>query len=121
MKLFQKGILAAAALSLSFATSLANAEKGGKTETRESKIEMHQKMSELHSKAVECLKSGKSEEDCHKQMMADCPMAKSGNCPFMAHHKHGKNKKADGHSCGDDKDCDCKHGEGHSHDKEKKG
>lgn len=53
--------------------------------------EQRAKMAEMHAQAAECLKSDKSFEECHKQMMENCPMARDGSCPMMGsrmmHHK----------------------------------
>lgn len=42
-----------------------------------------QKMAEMHQQMADCLKSDKSFAECHKGMMANCPMMKDGNCPMM--------------------------------------
>jgi hypothetical protein len=45
--------------------------------------EMRAQMAQLHEQMAACLKSDKSFADCHQDMMANCPMAKDGNCPMM--------------------------------------
>jgi len=47
-------------------------------------IDLHEKMADIHKKAAECLKSGKSAEDCHTQMRDNCPLKDENNdCPVM--------------------------------------
>lgn len=48
---------------------------------RKEKIEMHEKMAERHKVAAECLKAGKSLDDCNMEAMKGCPMT-GENCPF---------------------------------------
>lgn len=51
---------------------------------RTRRIEMLEKMAKAHKDAADCLKAGKSEEDCQKQMMENCPMREdAGSCPMM--------------------------------------
>jgi hypothetical protein len=38
----------------------------------QAKIQMHEHMSDMHQKAALCLKSGKTEKECHESMMAEC-------------------------------------------------
>jgi hypothetical protein len=59
----------------------------------QSKIEMHEKMAQVHKQAADCLRSGKPEKDCNAQAMKDCPMAHSGDCPFMGKMKGGHAKE----------------------------
>jgi hypothetical protein len=49
---------------------------------RKEKIELHEKMAERHKVAAECLKSGKSPDDCNMEAMKGCPMT-GENCPFV--------------------------------------
>ena len=72
----------------------------------QTKIQMHEHMADMHTKAAECLKSGKAEKDCHQEMMSMCKDMK-GDCPMMADmekmhkHMHGKMKKEDAPSVED--------------------
>lgn len=50
---------------------------------RQKMVEMHEKMSDLHKQAAECLKAGKPVKECHDAMAAQCPMGKDGVCPMM--------------------------------------
>src|SRR4051812_435693 len=35
-------------------------------------IKMHEHMADMHKKAAECLKGGKTEKECHEAMMTEC-------------------------------------------------
>jgi hypothetical protein len=63
----------------------ANKAKGTELtkEERQAKIEMHEKMANMHKGMVDCLRADKPMAECREQMMKDCPMAKSGHCPMM--------------------------------------
>ncbi len=65
------------------AVESANQAKPKASPDRKQLIEMHQKMAELHRKAADCLKAGKDIQACQDEMAKECPMAKSGDCPFM--------------------------------------
>lgn len=61
--------------------------------------EMKKNMADMYQKMADCMKSDKSMHDCHKEVMKDCPVAKStGSCPLMegmmsdGKIKHGKMK-----------------------------
>lgn len=56
---------------------------GAKDPGNKSKIELHEKMASHHKMAADCLKAGGSNETCNKEAMKDCPMMKTGKCPFM--------------------------------------
>lgn len=68
-------------------------------------IEMHEHVSEMHKNAANCLKSGKTEAQCHKAMMSECKdhskkMTGEMNCPMM-----GQMEKMDGmHEHSDESD-----------------
>lgn len=48
------------------------------------KIQMHEHMADMHKKAAECLKSGKTEKDCRDSMMTECKeMKRDMDCPMM--------------------------------------
>lgn len=49
---------------------------------RQSMIERHEKMADLHKKVAECLKAGKPVDECHAAMAKECPMRGSGACPM---------------------------------------
>ena len=77
----------------------------GKVMDKKEAIEMHEFMSDVHKKAAECVRSGKSENECHEAMMAACKEhckgMKGDHCPMMDHdgmkmqkHRHDKNEAA---------------------------
>ena len=69
-----------------------------------SMAQMHEHMSEMHKNAASCLKSGKSENQCHEAMMSECKeqsknMKGEMNCPMMDKMgKSGKMGHMQGHS-----------------------
>lgn len=78
--------------------ALANHHDGAMKEpTKEERTQMV----DLYSKMADCLKTEKPMADCHKEVVASCPMAKAGKCPMMMGHHHadgehgkkGKGKK----------------------------
>ena len=61
--------------------------------------EMKKDMADMHQKMADCLRTDKSMQDCHGEMMKDCQGAKaSGHCSMMdsmmskGGMKHGKMK-----------------------------
>ncbi len=54
-----------------------------KSEVTEVSKEARQKMAEMHQQMADCLKSDKTYLECHKNMMANCPMTNEGSCPMM--------------------------------------
>jgi hypothetical protein len=99
-----RGILSVLAVVCFFGFGMKSfAEDTAKTKDQvQSKIEMHEKMAEMHKKAAVCLKAGKPEMECHKDMKEmmvqhkgemkdmDCPMM--GDMAKMHKHMHGKEK-----------------------------
>lgn len=62
------------------------------------KPEFHEKMAEHHKKMGECLKSGKTGDECHEAMAADMQDMKMGDhegCPFSKETKGAKAKKTE--------------------------
>ena len=55
--------------SFTYAEEQATSEKSVKDQVQ-SKIEMQEKMSDVHKKAAECLKLGKPEKECYQPIMA---------------------------------------------------
>ncbi|WP_413288803.1 hypothetical protein [Bdellovibrio sp. HCB337] len=45
--------------------------------------EQRKQMANMHLKAAECLNSTKTVQECHQEMMKNCPMMKDGSCPMM--------------------------------------
>ncbi len=81
----RKMTMAAACLTLAagLAARAADPAPAKPATDRQQMIEMHQKMAELHRKAAECLMAGKDVKECHDAMVKECPMTKTGACPFM--------------------------------------
>lgn len=57
--------------------------------------EMKKNMADMYQKMADCMKTDKLMQDCHKEVMKDCPVAKAtGSCPLMdgmkGMMKHGK-------------------------------
>ena len=78
------------------AASLCSAEETAQAKKAEqSQIQMHEQMAKAHQQAVDCLKSGKSEEECRKAFHQTCEEAGGpGNCgPWMMHHRAGRKGK----------------------------
>lgn len=45
--------------------------------------ESRKDMAEMYQKMADCLRTGKSSEDCQRQIAKDCPVvAKTGQCPI---------------------------------------
>jgi hypothetical protein len=74
----------------------ANAEPGDKKppaltkEERQSRAERHEKMSAMHAKMAQCLRSDKPLAECREQMHKDCPMGKDGGGCGMMEEGHGR-------------------------------
>jgi hypothetical protein len=79
MKTLLAAVLLAAAVPFASAAAPAKAPP----QDRAALIAMHEKMIAAHQKMVDCLKSDKSVQACRDEMRKDCPMAKSGQCPYM--------------------------------------
>lgn len=64
-------------------------------EQNQDHIQMHERMAKAHQQAADCIKSGKTEEDCRKAFHEMCKEAggpeKCG--PWMMHHKMGRKGK----------------------------
>ena len=85
------GVLVCFALgfsSLSFAedkaqpTTGTSASKGAVMSTMSP--ELRKDMANMYQKMADCLRTGKSSEDCQKQVAKDCPViAKTGQCPIL--------------------------------------
>ena len=44
---------------------------------QQGKIQMHEHMASLHTKAADCLRAGKKEKECHEAMMKECKEMKT--------------------------------------------
>lgn len=68
---------------------------GTEAEQKPSPIQMHEQMAKAHQQAADCLKSGKSEEECRSAFHDMCKGAGGpGKCDgWMMHHKMGRKGK----------------------------
>lgn len=98
-----KTVSAAALLFALMITTTASAnEKGASTHSANHMAatpEMKKDMADMHQKMADCLRTDKSMQDCHGEMIKDCQGAKaSGHCSMMdgmmgkGGMKHGKMK-----------------------------
>lgn len=82
-----------------------------KEDDRQTVIEIHEKMAERHRVASSCLKANRPVADCNREAMKECPMMKSGMCPFMGaggmmgggEKKKGMHERMKGMDHGDDR------------------
>ncbi len=75
-RVFALGALAVAAIGIYASAPVIPLE-------RRSKVELHEKMAELHQRAAACLRQGSAVEDCHRESRKDCPLAATPRCPFV--------------------------------------
>ncbi len=46
--------------------------------------ELRKDMADMYQKMADCVRTGKSSEDCQQQIAKNCPvLAKTGKCPLM--------------------------------------
>lgn len=85
----------------------ANSKAVNNTSTAsEQSPEMKKNLADMYQKMADCMKTDKSQHDCHKEIIKDCPVAKAtGSCPLMngmegmknqGKMKHGKMKDMKG-------------------------
>ncbi len=95
---FHKSAAIALILSLSLSTVVMAQTKNKAATSQmqtEQSPEMKKNMADMYQKMADCMKTDKSMNDCHKEIMKDCPVAKeTGSCPLMDGMKgkmnHGK-------------------------------
>ena len=64
-------------------SSLSFGEDKSQSMTGQMSPELSKDMANMYQKMADCLKTGKSSEDCQRQIAKDCPMvAKTGQCPI---------------------------------------
>ncbi len=103
-----KAVSASAVLLALLISAAASAEEKGMSAHSANHMagtpEMKNDMADMHQKMAECLRTEKSMQDCHGEMMKNCQDAKApGHCSMMESMmnkggmKHGKmkHKKAD--------------------------
>ena len=62
--------------------------------------ELRNDMADMYQKMADCLRTGKSSQDCQQQIAKDCPVvAKTGQCPLekgMGHMKGPRGMRPEG-------------------------
>ncbi len=75
------GILVCLTFGLS---SMSFGEDKSRSMTNQMSPELQKDMANMYQKMADCLRTGKSNEDCQKQVAKDCPViAKTGQCPIL--------------------------------------
>ena len=74
--------------SLSFAEDKSRSTTGNSARTGAAMSmmspELRKDMADMYQKMADCLRTGKSSENCQKQVAKDCPVvAKTGQCPIL--------------------------------------
>ena len=64
-------------------SSVSFGEDKSQSMTDQMSPELRKDMANMYQKMADCLKTGKSSEDCQRQIVKDCPVvAKTGQCPI---------------------------------------
>lgn len=64
-------------------SSLSFGEGKSQSMTGQMSPELRKDMADMYQKMADCLRTGKSSEDCQRQIATDCPViAKTGQCPL---------------------------------------
>lgn len=64
-------------------SSLSFGEDKAQSMTDQMAPEFRKDMANMYQKMADCLRTGKSSEDCQRQIAKDCPVvAKTGQCPI---------------------------------------
>jgi hypothetical protein len=70
--------IVAVCLTLGLASLSVGEDKSGQMSP-----ELRKDMADMYQKMADCLRTGKSSEDCQRQIAKDCPvLAKTGQCPI---------------------------------------
>jgi hypothetical protein len=85
------------AISVNSAASAQSPQPMVSESKKESMVERHKKMSEMHSKMAACLESDRPAKECRKEMRETCSAAGGGECSMMG--KKGKGMRNKGGSC----------------------
>lgn len=69
-----------------------NKDSTKESNQKQSLAQMHEQIAKVHQQAADCLKSGKSEDECQKMFHEMCKQGpNAGECgPWMMHHMHRK-------------------------------
>ncbi|MEP6890436.1 MAG: hypothetical protein ABI955_07050 [Nitrospirota bacterium] len=64
-------------------SSLSFGEDTSQSMTDQMSPELRKNMADMYQKMGDCLRTGKSNQDCQRQIAKDCPViAKTGQCPI---------------------------------------
>jgi hypothetical protein len=64
-------------------SSLSFGEDQSQSMTDQMSPELRKDMADMYQKMADCVRTGKSSEDCQRQIAKDCPVvAKTGQCPI---------------------------------------
>jgi len=79
----------------------------GEDKSSQASPELRKNMADMYQKMADCLRTGKSAEDCQRDIAKDCPvLSKTGQCPIqegMGHMGMGQRRSGRGsHSEGKD-------------------
>lgn len=56
--------------------------------------ELRKDMAEMYQKMADCVKAGKSPEECQREVAKDCPvLAKTGQCPIQGGLGHLRSRR----------------------------
>ena len=65
-------------------SSLSFGEDTSQSMTDQMSPELRKDMADMYQKMADCVRTGKSTEDCQRQIAKDCPVvAKTGQCPIQ--------------------------------------
>lgn len=95
MKSIFLSVLMVGAVSFSFAQDKAPAKNSKEVDLNQERIQMHEGMMKAHQQAAECLKSGKTNEECRSSFQEMCQSAGgSSKCgPWMMDRRGKWNKE----------------------------
>lgn len=83
MRLKIQVVLVAVACVTLGLSSLSFGEDKSQSMTNQMSPELRKDMADMYQKMAECLRTGKSNQDCQRQIAKDCPVvAKTGQCPI---------------------------------------
>lgn len=84
-------ILPMLGLALALPAQARDEAKKAQKDANKSLIEHHQKMADVHERAADCLEK-KSEAECRRELLKDCPMDKEHCSMVFDHGRMGKSK-----------------------------
>ncbi len=92
MKMFTLSLLVFGFFNVSYAE---DASKMKMMDSPQSRMQMHEQMAKAHQDAADCMKAGKSEEDCRLAFHKMCKGSEDSEMcePMTKHHKKSKMKE----------------------------